>query len=359
MQVYLPQFSIGEDVFLQLEAKVKDYGDNIVIIHGERAWKAASRYIMPVLEKSALNVLTLVSFGKETSLKNAVKLAELPDVKKADAILAVGGGKCIDTAKKAADIAGKPIFTIPTIASNCAPVTKISVMYNDDGTFAGVDFLKNTPAHCFINPKIICEAPAKYFWAGIGDAMAKNIESEWSAKNDDNLDWGSQFGILAGQMCFTPLINSAIKAFEDFKNIVVSKELLETMTNVIISPGIVSVTVHPNYNGGIAHALFYGLTCRKHIELNHLHGEVVSYGSLVNLIVDENWEKLKIAYLFNQNLGLPTCLADLEIETDDLMEDILSATMQNQELSHTPYPVDEEMIRKGILDLEQYCPLMQ
>ena len=41
------------------------------------------------------------------------------------------------------------------------------------------------------------------------------------------------------------------------------------------------------YNGGIAHALFYGLTKRKHIEKGHLHGEVVSYGTLVNLMVDK------------------------------------------------------------------------
>lgn len=39
---------------------------------------------------------------------------------------------------------------------------------------------------------------------------------------------------------------------------VISRELEETILNIIISPGIVSVSAHPDYNGGIAHALFYG-----------------------------------------------------------------------------------------------------
>lgn len=124
--------------------------------------------------------------------------------------------------------------------------------------------------------------------------------------------------------------------------------------NVAISPGIVSVSVHPYYNGGIAHALFYGLTCRKHIEKHHLHGEVVSYGTLVNLMVDQNMEKLKLAYDFNKEVGLPTCLADLELEKDDPLEDVLRITMENQELTHTPYPVDAKMIHEAILKLEDY-----
>ena len=135
---------------------------------------------------------------------------------------------------------------------------------------------------------------------------------------------------------------------------VVTEELEDCILNVAISPGIVSVSVHPYYNGGIAHALFYGLTCRKHIEKHHLHGEVVSYGTLVNLMVDQNMEKLKLAYDFNKEVGLPTCLADLELEKGDPLEDVLRITMENQELTHTPYPVDAKMIHEAILKLEDY-----
>ena len=74
----------------------------------------------------------------------------------------------------------------------------------------------------------------------------------------------------------------------------------------------------------------------------------------MNLMVDQNMEKLKLAYDFNKEVGLPTCLADLELEKGDPLEDVLRITMENQELTHTPYPVDAKMIHEAILKLEDY-----
>lgn len=41
------------------------------------------------------------------------------------------------------------------------------------------------------------------------------------------------------------------------------KNLKTPILILLFPPGVVSVSVHPNYNGGIAHALFYGLTKRE------------------------------------------------------------------------------------------------
>lgn len=111
--------------------------------------------------------------------------------------------------------------------------------------------------------------------------------------------------------------------------------------------------VEPGDTHGVV-ALFYGLTKREHIEKKYLHGEVVSYGTLVNLMVDKDWDKLKMAYGVNKSIDLPVCLADLELEKDDKLEDVLEATMANQEMTHTPYPVTKEMIYQAIQDLEDY-----
>ena len=342
--IYLPQFTIGEDAFDHFQCEMVKYGKKLFVIHGERAWKAAKDYVVPAIEKAGLAMLGELLYGHDATHENVKKICENPRAKEADMLLAVGGGKCLDTVKLAADHLGKPVFTVPTIASNCAPITKISIMYHEDGSFCDIPRLHHVPAHCFIDPRIILAAPIKYFRAGIGDAMAKNVESEWSAKAGEPLDYGSELGITAGKLCFYPFLKEGKKALKDAEAGVVTEELEDCILNVAISPGIVSVSVHPYYNGGIAHALFYGLTCRKHIEKHHLHGEVVSYGTLVNLMVDQNMEKLKLAYDFNKEVGLPTCLADLELEKDDPLEDVLRITMENQELTHTPYPVDAKMI---------------
>lgn len=352
--IYLPQFTIGEDAFDQFRTELGKYGRTVAAVHGEKAWQAAADYVVPALEKAGLELTGEVLYGRDATYENVERICADPRVQEADVLLAVGGGKCLDTVKLAADRLNKPVFTIPTIASNCAPITKISIMYHEDGSFCDIPRLQHVPAHCFIDPRIILAAPVRYFRAGIGDAMAKHIESQWSAKAGEPLSFETELGITAGRMCFHPLLREGRQALSDAENGIVSEAVENAILNVVISPGIVSVSVHPDYNGGIAHALFYGMTSRKHIEKNHLHGEVVSYGTLVNLMVDRDWDRLKKTYDFNVSVGLPVCLADLELEQDDPLEDVLAVTMANQELNHTPYPVTAEMIREGIRKLEAY-----
>lgn len=352
--IYLPQFTIGEDAFDAFADELGKYGKNVAVVYGEKAWAAAGELVVSALKNAGFEISAEVLYGHEATYKNCEAIKAHGGVAEADMLLAVGGGKCIDTVKLAADQLAKPVFTIPSIASNCAPITQISIMYHEDGSFCDIKRLKHVPIHCFINPKIILSAPVSYLWAGIGDGIAKNVESEWSAKAGEELEYGSELGITAGQLCFAPMLKYGKKAMEDAKEGKITPELQTILLNIIISPGIVSVSVHPDYNGGIAHALFYGLTSRKHIEKNHLHGEVVSYGTLVNLLLDQDYQKLEQVYLFHKAIGLPTCLADLELEPDDPLEDVLAVTMENQELLHTPYPVTKEMIYQAIMDLERY-----
>lgn len=352
--IYLPQFTVGADAFDAFQAEMGRFGTRVAAVHGEKAWAASKEYVVPALERAGLTLTRELVYGHDATYENVERIMADEGVRSADMLLAVGGGKCIDTVKLAADRLGKPVFTVPSIASNCAPVTKISIMYHEDGSFKDIPRLNNVPAHCFINPKIILAAPVRYLWAGIGDAMAKHVESAWSAKAGEELDFGSELGIASGEMCFYPMLRDGRQALMDAEAGRVSEALERTISNIVVSPGIVSVSVHPDYNGGIAHALFYGLTSRKHIEKDHLHGEVVSYGTLVNLMADEDWEKLKQAWEFNRSVRLPVCLADLGLDREDSLQDVLEVTMANQELKHTPYPVTKEMIYQAIQRLEEY-----
>lgn len=352
--IYLPHFTIGENAFDAFQNEMGGFGHKVAVVYGEKAWRASREYILPALEKAGMEITGEILYGHEATWENVDRLAAQKVIGQSDILLAVGGGKCIDTVKLAADYTEKPVFTVPTIASNCAPVTKLSIIYGEDGAFDKVVRLNKIPAHCFINPKIIMAAPVSYLRAGIGDAMAKHIESEWSAKGGEKLSFGSEFGITAGRLCFYPMLELGQKAMEDAKSGTVSEELEKTLLNIIVTPGIVSVSVHSDYVGGIAHALFYGLTRRSHIERNYLHGDVVAYGTLVNLMVDKDWDKLEKTYRFNRSLELPLCLKDLGLDADDMLEDVLEATLENQELSHTPYPVSKDMIRGAMQELEGY-----
>jgi len=352
--IYLPQFTIGEEAFAAFPEEMHRFGRTVAVVHGEKAWAAAGDSVREAIKSGGMELVSTLCYGKEATVENAENIAALLKEVSFDLILAVGGGKCIDTVKYAADLLEKPVFTVPTIASNCAAVTKISILYHEDGSFREVVKLKFPPVHCFISTPLAISAPLKYFWAGMGDAMAKHVESSWSAKAGEPLDYGTELGIVSSRMCFAPMIREGEEAYQDAREGKLTAALENTILNIVVSPGVTSLAVHPNYNGGIAHALFYGLTQREVIEKHHLHGEVVSYGTLVNLLVDQDLEKLKAAYAFNKAVKLPVCLADLDLDPQDPLEDVLEATMANPELSHIPYPVSKSTIYEAMMELENY-----
>lgn len=91
--------------------------------------------------------------------ENAEALTKIPEIQKADMIFAVGGGRATDTAKWASHLLKKPIFTFPTLASNCASVTAVCIMYNPDHSFRGSIYRDRNAYHTFINTDVIAHSP--------------------------------------------------------------------------------------------------------------------------------------------------------------------------------------------------------
>lgn len=353
MNTFLPHFSCGVDAYDSIGPVAGVYGKTCALIYGEKAWNASKDELLPAVEKAGLEVVESLCYGHEASFENVEKLLNNPNVVNADMLFAIGGGKCIDTVKCAADKLNKPLFTFPTIASTCAAVTKLSVMYEESGVFKEVVNFKKPPVHSFIHTGIIAKSPDIYLWAGVGDTLAKYIECTFSARGDV-LTFEQEFGVNTSRMCFYPIIETGAKALEAKKTGEVSAELEKLILNIIVSTGTVSITVGEDYNSALAHAMNYGFSCRPHIEKNHYHGEVVSYGALLQLLMDNQKEDFELAYKFYKEIKLPTKLADLEIDADDPMEDILAITVVNKELEHVPYKVTAEMIKKAVAELEEY-----
>ena len=144
--VTLPRYTIGPDALNDLERIVSAYGRKVALIHGAKAYAACQALLTPAL--GSLDVVREVCYGQEATYENVARLTEDPDVRRADVLVGIGGGKCLDTVKLAGDQLGKPVVTIATIASTCAAVTKISIMYNADGSFKDIPKLKAAPVHC-------------------------------------------------------------------------------------------------------------------------------------------------------------------------------------------------------------------
>lgn len=349
-----PNYTIGEDAYSHIEEVCFKYGKTAVVIGGKTAISKARPYLEEALKDSQIKIVDYIWYGGEASDENAHALSENDIVKTADMIFAVGGGKAIDTCKEVHIITSKPLFTFPTIASTCAATTKIAIMYYPSGVSKETLVMDRPPIHTFINTRIIANAPSEYLWAGMGDTIAKHYEVAFSCRNRD-LDYLNSMGLQLAPLTSVPLIKYGAKAYQDIKNHLCSIELEEVILGIIVSTGLVSVLVDHKYNTALAHAMYYGFTLLDEIKEKHLHGEVVSYGVLVQLMVDNNIDEFNKVYEFNKQLNLPLCLGDMDVSIDHPnLDKVISKAKNNSALEVIPYDISEEMIMKAIIDIENY-----
>ncbi|MBN2876423.1 MAG: iron-containing alcohol dehydrogenase, partial [Bacilli bacterium] len=127
--------------------------------------------------------LTIFWTGGECNQSNHDRLIEEPAVLASDWIIGIGGGRALDMAKWVAETLQKPILCIPTIASTCAACSAVSVVYDDKHQFVRILELQNAPKHIILIPSILVEAPVRFLHAGIGDALSKPIEINFSGKH--------------------------------------------------------------------------------------------------------------------------------------------------------------------------------
>jgi glycerol dehydrogenase len=270
-----------------------------------------------------------------------------------DVIIGVGGGKALDTAKGAAEQAALPVITVPTIAATCAATTPLSIVYTEHGDFEALFHLAKPPVHIFMDSDVIANAPSKYLWAGIGDTMAKYYEVDIATRGK-RLSHRAAMAKELSSMCAFPLMKYGEKAIRDSIDARTSFELEEVILNNIISTGFVSMLVGDENNGAAAHGLFYGFTLLEEIEKFHLHGEVVAYGVLVLLMMDNQEKEFELLYNFCKKIKLQTCLRDIDVKNEyQYLESVLEKAIHAPDMLKMPYPVTKDMLFDAIQKLEK------
>ncbi len=340
--VYLPNYSVGPDCYKEIPYVTRHYGKKACVIGGETALSKATQALKDGVAGSNVELTGFLPYGGDSTYENGQALLDNPLVQEADMLFAVGGGRACDTVKYVADVLDKPLFTFPTVGSNCAPVTAICVMYNADHTFKDYYYPK-LMNHCFINTQIISDSPENLLWAGIGDALSKEIESVFASK-DDKLAHTPLMGAAMSHVCTDPLIENGAASLDAIRVHQHSDALQQVVLDIIISTGVVSncMTTENDYyyNSTLAHCVYYGSTVTKKGHA-HLHGEVVSLGVLCLLQYSKQFEEMKRIMEFNASIGLPVCFDDVEI-TEDEFDAMADKFTQTKEWSIRPSGVTRE-----------------
>ncbi len=351
--VYLPNYSIGVDCYQEIPHVVRYYGKTAVVIGGEIAMSKAKDALLQSVEGSPVEILDFIWYGGDSTYENGDLLVANPAIQAADMLFGVGGGRACDTAKYVADKLDKPLFTFPTVASNCAAVTSIAVMYHADGSFKDYYYPK-LANHCFIHSGIIADSPEQLLWAGIGDALSKECEAVFASRMDA-LSHTPLMGIQLSRVCTDPLVEYSATALKDLREKRASFALDQVTLDIIISTGIVSnMTTTADdyyYNSTLAHCVYYGSTVTEKGH-KHLHGEVVSLGVLCLLQFDGQTEELERLMKFNASIGLPVCFDDVEIEESEF-DKVAEKFVTTREWSIRPAGITVEAFLQAMKDTNQ------
>jgi len=305
------QYIHEEHALDQLEEVIGDR--SAVLIHGRQAYEAAA-FALPELPR-------LLFEGHCTDQQvEAFKQACAPY----DVILALGGGSVIDTAKQVAFQLHRPIVVIPTIVSNCAPWTPLSVMYNEEGQYIRFDTFPVVIEALLLDHRIIAASPYDYFVAGLVDTLAKWYEAR----------------ALSGSSAEDPVIEMALRTAERCKDFILSTTITETrfreypveiqhlVETVIPLAGSIGGFGDAATRGAIGHAVHNALS--PHPETHaFLHGSKVGYGLLVQeklLGHDDDYVELR-DYLLAQEQ--PATLTDFALSLD-VIETLALRTAQEE-----------------------------
>ncbi len=94
----------------------------------------------------------------------------------ANVIVGIGGGKTLDVAQAVAFYLRRPVVLFHHRLHRC-PCTALAVIYNPAGEFERYLFLPQNPDVVIADTAIIAAAPARFFAAGVGDALATYFEA--------------------------------------------------------------------------------------------------------------------------------------------------------------------------------------
>lgn len=348
----LPSYSFGgHEVYDKVPEFTAPYGNKVAIIGGVTALSVAMPILRPVLDKEGIEILAEIPGGGECSYERAREIASMDEVKQADFMFAVGGGKVMDLVKVVAiELEDKPFFTFPTIAATCAASSEAAAVYTPDHVFFGMAFVKHPPLHNFINAQILVEAPERYLWAGMGDTIAKRYEIEFSSRNREKT-YNSQLGLMVAPMCAEPILKYAVQAIADNKAKKRSLAFDEMVMSVVFTTAIVSGSLREDYNSNVAHATCYGCATNPETEHKHLHGELVSYGVLVLLLVDQQMDEFNRWYPVYKEIGWPRKLEHLHL-TKDYIPNIIDKALSVNDVVVSPYEITRDMMEQAMLKLE-------
>jgi len=292
------------------------------------------------------------TFRGECSLNEITAQVAALSKERIDCVIAAGGGKCIDTGKGVAFRLGTPVVIVPTLASNDAPCSALSVLYSPEGIFTGAEFYPNSPAFVVVDTGIIAAAPERYLVAGMGDAMATWYEARVCLLNELAVTTVGARPTLAsvaiGEVCAQTLIKEGCAAAAA----VAASTVNDSLEAVVEANTLLSGLGFESGGLAVAHGVAQSYTAIPKVHANYLHGEMVAMGTLAQLVLESRPDEARRVAEFFAAVGLPVHLGQISLDPSDTraLEVVCNGTLAFPFTSNMPMRVTTERVRTAILD---------
>lgn len=351
-QVFFPATVLrGAGVSQQLGGICARLGSRVLVAGGHQALAAAQTLIIEQLRQSGVTLTAVEWSGEQCSVNQIERLCARVRETDSDVLLAVGGGKALDTGKAVAFQCGIPVVTLPTIAATCAAVTPLSVRYHDDGHFHDLHHLPVAPAAVVIDSALLARAPLRWLAAGLGDTLAKWYE--FRAIDNGGNDSGFAASSRANsEICFRLIEQYGEEACRAVTAGQHNDALDQVLDAIFLFAGLTSLMAS-GAHAAAAHALYEGFTvCDKTREFGH--GLLVGFGNLCLLALEQRSdEELLAAIRLAQACAVPLTLAAIcpDLSEEELTA-IVRASVDAPDMATMPFTVTEQQVRQAIRRVE-------
>ncbi len=325
----------------------------VAILISDRGRASEGPRLLASLESENIEAV-FCRFGGETSLEE-VELHQAELDGRVDCLIAVGGGKCVDAGKSIAFRLGVPFVIVPTLASNDAPCSAVSVLYFPSGVYSHIEFFPQSPALVVVDTGIVAAAPERYLTAGMGDAMATWYEAQACLRNPNGVNACFARPTLAstamGEICAHTLFEHGVAAAAAVRdrNVDASLDAVVEANTLLSGLGFESGGV------AVAHGIAQTCTSLPGIPERYHHGEMVAIGTLVQLALEERLDETAKVSRFFAEVGLPAHFGQLSVDTNDTatMERLVEGTLDWPFTANMPFDVDARMLRRAFVDVQE------
>jgi len=327
-------------------------GTRLLVVSDDVVEQVVGMRLVQQLHAASLP-FTRLRFGGECTQAAIDSLAAEARAAGGDIVLALGGGKTIDTAKGISKVLGARLIVAPTIASNDSATSRLIVLYDDEHRVLGVDLLARNPDAVVVDTAEVARAPVRFFRAGIGDAMSKTFEAaQCAAAGGRNFHGGRppRAAALLGDYCYRLLRDQGAAAIEDVTHGCATTAVEDVVEATVLLSGLAFES------GGlsIAHAMIRGLSTVPAFS-RALHGEMVVFGTLVQVVLEQRpaeWMAGHLALI--HRLGLPATLGALgkaELAPEEL-DALVDRTLAAPYAANFDRPLVPAILARAILDAD-------